>query len=42
MRSTFEWDLGTIFFATKGDAEESIKKHEKEWKIYLGVEDGRN
>lgn len=28
-----------IRFATSKDAEESIRKHEKEWKIYLGVED---
>lgn len=30
---------GTPRFATQEDAEESIRKHEKEWKIYLGVED---
>lgn len=29
-----------MYFATEGDAEASIKAHEKEWKIYLGVEDG--
>lgn len=28
-----------IYFATKEDAEASIKIHEKEWKIYLGVEE---
>lgn len=27
-----------IYFATKADAEASIKTHEKEWKIFLGVE----
>lgn len=27
-----------IHFATEEDAENSIKAHEKEWKIYLGVE----
>lgn len=30
---------GTIRFANEKDAQESIKKHEKEWKIYLGVEE---
>lgn len=29
-----------IYFATHADAEESIKKHEKEWKVFLGVEEG--
>lgn len=29
---------GKIYFETKEDAENSIKSHEKEWKIYLGVE----
>lgn len=28
-----------IYFATSEDAEASIKTHEKEWKIYLGVEE---
>ena len=28
-----------IYFATEEDAEESIKKHEKEWRIFLGVEE---
>ena len=28
-----------IWFATKAEAEAPIKVHEKEWKIYLGVED---
>ena len=28
-----------IAFATKEDAQESINKHEKEWRIFLGVED---
>ena len=28
-----------IYFATKEDSENSIKKHEKEWKIYLGIEE---
>lgn len=30
---------GTLMFATARDAEESIRKHEKEWKNYLGVEE---
>lgn len=30
---------GVIYFATKDDALESIKKHEREWKIYYGVEE---
>lgn len=30
---------GTLRFAAKEDAEASIKVHEKEWKIYLGVEE---
>ena len=30
--------IGEIFFKTKEDAKNSIKNHEKEWKIYLGVE----
>lgn len=34
------WNFGTIVFATQADAEESIKKHEKEWLCYLNVEDG--
>lgn len=28
-----------IYFASQADAEASIKAHEKEWKIYLGVEE---
>lgn len=28
-----------LYFATKEDAEASIKAHEKEWKAWLGVED---
>ena len=28
-----------IYFATKEDAENSLKAHEKEWKIYLGIEE---
>ncbi len=28
---------GTLRFATQEDAEESIKNHEKEWKIYLDI-----
>ena len=31
--------IGEICFETKEDAENSIKNHEKEWKIYLGVEE---
>lgn len=31
--------LGVIYFATKEDAEESIRKHRKEWKAYLGMEE---
>lgn len=29
----------TIYFATEADANESIKNHEKEWRIFLGVEE---
>lgn len=29
----------SLWFATKEDAKASIKAHEKEWKIYLGVEE---
>ena len=29
----------SLWFATEEDAKESIKNHEKEWKIYLGVEE---
>lgn len=29
---------GKIYFETKEDAENSIKTHKKEWKIYLGVD----
>lgn len=28
-----------FYFATQADVEESMRKHEKEWKIYLGVEE---
>lgn len=35
--SNFGFD-GTLTFATREDAEASIKAHPKEWKIYLGVE----
>lgn len=31
--------FGGIYFATKEDAEASIRTHEKEWKIYLGAEE---
>lgn len=31
--------FGGIYFATSADADESIKKHEKEWMIYLGVDE---
>lgn len=34
-----EINVSTIYFTTKEDAEKSIKTHEKEWKIYLGVEE---
>lgn len=34
-----EWVDETIRFATEEDAQASIKAHEKEWKIYLGVEE---
>lgn len=30
---------GTLRFATPEDAQESIRKHKKEWLIYLGMED---
>lgn len=33
------YDQNLIYFASEEDAEASIKAHEKEWKIYLGVED---
>lgn len=26
-----------IWFENRGDAEESVKKHEKEWRIYMGI-----
>lgn len=29
-----------IYFATEADAEESIKKHSHEWKIFFGIEEG--
>lgn len=32
------YNAGDMYFATREDAEASIKAHEKEWKIYLGVE----
>lgn len=32
-------DCGLIYFATEEDVKASIKAHEKEWKIYLGVGD---
>ena len=31
-------NAGKIYFATRKEAENSIKTHEKEWKTYLGVE----
>lgn len=34
-----EYNDGTIRFRTDEDAEASIKSHEEEWKIYLGVDD---
>lgn len=38
-----EWGTGLVYpgphFATAEDARASIKAHEKEWKIYLGVEE---
>lgn len=34
-----ELNDGTIRFKTDEDAQASIKAHEKEWKIYLGVEE---
>lgn len=36
---TFGIQNGVIYFATKDDALESIKKHEREWKIFYGVEE---
>lgn len=33
------FNYGNLCFATKEDAEASIKAHEKEWKTYLGVEE---
>lgn len=32
------YNHGVLYFKTEQDALESIEKHEKEWKIYLGVE----
>ena len=32
-------DIPGPYFATREDAEKSIKAHKKEWKIYLGVEE---
>lgn len=34
-----DWHFSTIIFATKEDAEASIKKHRKEWLTYFGVEE---
>lgn len=31
--------FGGIYFATSADADESVEKHEKEWRVYLGVEE---
>lgn len=36
---TFGVQAGIIFFATEADALESIKKHEREWLIFFGVEE---
>lgn len=33
------YNYGVIYFASREDARTSIKIHEKEWKVYLGVED---
>lgn len=33
---------GIIYFKSKEDLKESLKKHRKEWMIVLGVEDERN
>ena len=30
---------GVLYFATQDDAEESIKAHEREWKIFYGMEE---
>ncbi len=32
------FNKGAIYFSSRGDAEESIKLHKKEWKTVLGVE----
>ena len=37
--SVYYFNACEIYFRAEKDAEDSIKKHEKEWKIYLGVED---
>lgn len=36
---SYKHNDGTIRFATEEDARASIKAHEKEWKIYLGMEE---
>lgn len=36
---TFRVQEGVIYFATQDDAEESIKAHERQWKIYYGAEE---
>lgn len=38
-RCSTDYNLGGIVFASQEDAEASIEAHEKEWKIYLGVEE---
>lgn len=37
--SSFCYQSGLIYFATRADAEASIKAHEKEWRAWLGVEE---
>ena len=37
--SMFRRNAGNIYFETKEDAENSIKTHEKEWRIYLQCQD---
>lgn len=42
MKLDYGWEPyldGTIRFQSAGDAKHSIKKHEKEWRILLGVEE---
>lgn len=39
--STSLWTFGLLYFRSDGDAQESIRKHKKEWLVFLGL-DGRS